>query len=120
MRTIILLFAHTSLHDCIRNLPFWLKLELEPRMAIFQSQGEGLYEQEKVPALALNSRSWTCYSGFASDLKRDWISFIRYQEDRRFELDLAGVPEEDWPPCWSYDRDWLPADAEWHIWTAPR
>ena len=104
-------------------------------MAIFQSQGEGggqlqqelelailgyLYEQEKVPALALNSRSWTCYSGFASDLKRDWISFIRYQEDRRFELDLAGVPEEDWPPCWSYDRDWLPADAEWHIWTAPR
>ena len=127
--------SFVAFHDCIRNLPFWLKLELEPRMAVFQSQGEGggqlqqelelaifsyLYEQEKVPALAVNHRSWTFYSPFALELKRDWISFIRFQEERRHELWLANVPEEDWPECWSLHRDWAPAAASWQMWGVRR
>ena len=124
-----------AFHDCIRNLPFWLKLELEPKMAIFQHQGAGgevlqqetealilsfLFEQEKIPALCVSKFAWTEYSTLARELARDWNSFVRFQEDRRYELWLANVPEEDWPECWSLDRDWAPAAASWQMWGARR
>ena len=97
-------------------------------MAIFQSQGEGggqlqlelelaifsfLFEQEKVPALSVNSHSWGYYSHFAWELKRDYDAFLRYQEDRCWELHCAGIPREDWPSHWSYDRDWRPCNCCW-------
>ena len=113
----------------------FIKLELEPRMAIFQHQGAGgevlqqetealilsfLYEQEKIPALSVSRFSWTEYATLARDLQRDWISLVRFQEDRRYELGLANVPEEDWPECWTLDRDWLPSEASWQMWGVQR
>ena len=77
-----------------------------------------LFEQEKVPALCVSRFSWRWYAGLALELKRDWISFLRYQEDRGFDLWLAGVPENDWPECWDRDRDWTPASLSWQRWMA--